>query len=69
MDTAEFDVDDALLEDETSRVLAWRQRRFVSLGYPVAGATLLACAPVDIHDVERLIERGCPLDLAIKIAS
>jgi hypothetical protein len=69
MDTAEFVCQAALLEDEMSRVLAWRERRLVALGYPVGEATLLACAPVDIHDVERLIERGCPLDLAIKIAA
>jgi hypothetical protein len=69
MDTAEFICDNALLDDETSRVLAWREHRLTALGYPIAGATLLACAPIDIHDVERLIKRGCPLDLAIKIAA
>jgi hypothetical protein len=68
MDSAGFVCEAALLEDEVSRVLAWRKRRLIALGYPVGEATLLACAPVDIHDVERLIERGCPRDLAIKIA-
>jgi hypothetical protein len=69
MDTAELDWDGALREDETTRVIEWRQRRLLSLGYPPASATLLACAPVDIHDIERLVEQGCPLDLAIKIAA
>jgi hypothetical protein len=70
MDIAEldWDTDSALLDDETTRVIEWRQRRLLALGYPLAGATLLACAPLDIHDVERLIERGCPLDLAAEIA-
>jgi hypothetical protein len=69
MDTTDFVYEAALLEDEMSRVLAWRERRLIALGYPNGDATLLACAPVDIHDVERLIEKGCPLDLAIKIAA
>jgi hypothetical protein len=68
MDTADFVYEAALLEDEMSRVLAWRERRLIALGYPSGEATFLACAPVDIHDVERLIVSGCPLDLAIKIA-
>ncbi len=73
METAEFDFefdfDDALPADETLRILDWRQSRFLALGYPLDGATLLACAPVDVHEIEHLIERGCPLDLAVKIAA
>jgi hypothetical protein len=68
MQTAELDRDDASFEDEASRVLAWREKRFLALGYPISRATLLASAAIDIHDVEHLIERGCPLDLAIRIA-
>jgi hypothetical protein len=72
MDRTEYDwdieVDEDVDEDETTRVLEWRQYRWLALGYSIAGAAVLACAPIDIHDVERLIERGCPLDLAVKIA-
>jgi hypothetical protein len=65
----DWDVEVDVDEDETMRVLEWRQYRWLSLGYSIAGAAVLACAPIDIHDVERLIERGCPLDLAVKIAA
>ena len=68
MDTARLAYGNDLLDDEASRVLDWRERRLLALGYPPVGATLLACAPIDIHDIERLVERGCPLDLAVKIA-
>ena len=71
METTEFDFDfdDTAPEDETLRILDWRQSRFLALGYPVDGATLLACAAVDVHEIEHLIARGCPLDLAVKIAA
>ena len=65
----DWDIEVDVEEDETTRVLEWRQYRWLALGYSIAGAAVLACAPIDIHDVERLIERCCPLDLAVKIAA
>jgi hypothetical protein len=68
METAELNTDNASFENETTRVRAWRQQRFVALGYPLSRATLLASTAIDIHEVEHLIDRGCPLDLAVRIA-
>ena len=68
MDIAES-VSDHRLDDEWSRVLDWRERRLVKLGYPVSSASVLACSRIDLHEIENLLERGCPLDLAIRIAA
>ena len=58
------------IETETSeeaRVNAWRIEQLANLGLSTLIATAVATL-VDWHDVARLVEKGCPPDLALEIA-
>jgi len=56
------------LEDDL-RVLRWRSERLLALGYERREASLLAVSQVDIHELERLIVKGCPPETAVQIAA
>lgn len=58
----------AKLDDEWN-VLNWRSERFRSLGYELGEAARLATSNVDLHELERLIAKGCPPNTAIRIAA
>ena len=58
------------IEPETSeeaRVNAWRIEQLANLGLSTLIASAVATF-VDWHDVARLVEKGCPPDLALEIA-
>ena len=55
------------LEDELA-VVAWRTERLLGLGYGLRQAAFLALSQVDVHELERLIARGCPPATAVRIA-
>jgi hypothetical protein len=58
------------IETETSeeaRVNAWRVEQLANLGLSTVIANAVATF-VDWHDVARLVEKGCPADLALEIA-
>jgi hypothetical protein len=50
-------------------VMRWRIERLVGLGYEPPEAASLAISEVDIHDLERLIGKGCPPATAVRIAA
>ena len=52
-----------------ARVFEWRTERLLSLGISKGRASVIALSQTDVHDIERLVDRGCPLDVAIKIAA
>jgi len=56
------------LEDDL-RVLRWRTERLVAIGYERREAAFLADSQVDIHELERLIGKGCPPETAVQIAA
>ncbi len=47
--------------------IAWRTQRLVSLGASADLAAEIADSEADVHDIERLLKAGCPLDLAWSI--
>jgi hypothetical protein len=54
-------------ESEEVRVYAWRVEQLGNLGL----STLIAAAAanlVDWHEVARLVQKGCPPELALEIA-
>ena len=55
--------------EEALAVVDWRASRLRALGYGVRDAALLAWSPVDVHDLERLIAKGCPPATAVRIAA
>ena len=54
-------------ESEEVRVNAWRVEQLGKLGLSSAIADAVANV-VDWHDVARLVEKGCPPELALEIA-
>ena len=56
------------LDDDLS-VVRWRTERLIALGYELREAAFLAISRVDIHELERLIGKGCPPATAVRIAA
>jgi hypothetical protein len=52
---------------ESVRVRRWRRNQLYDLGFPLADASKLADAPVDLGDARRLIRSGCPHPTALRI--
>lgn len=50
-----------------NRVVLWRREQLVRSGLPVSMATRAANADYDLHALTKLLGRGCPPDLAIRI--
>jgi hypothetical protein len=44
--------------------IIWRTRRMMSLGADAELAANIANSNADVHDIERLLKAGCPLELA-----
>jgi hypothetical protein len=44
--------------------IRWRTRRMVNLGADAELAATIARSSADVHDIERLLKAGCPLELA-----
>ena len=55
--------------DDDLTVVRWRTERLIALGYELREAAFLAISRVDIHELERLIENGCPHATAVRIAA
>ena len=55
--------------DDDVTVLCWRTERLIALGYELREAAYLAISDVDVHELERLIEKGCPTETAVRIAA
>lgn len=45
----------------------WRLERYLELGYPRHLAEVLELAHVDWHELARLLEDGCPPQIALEI--
>ncbi len=53
---------------EIEVVEQWRVQSLSRVGYDLESATVLAAShEVDLHRAMRLLERGCPVDLALQI--
>jgi hypothetical protein len=44
--------------------IIWRTRRMISVGADAQLAADIATSTADLHDIERLLDAGCPLQLA-----
>jgi hypothetical protein len=55
-------------QDEHERVERWRQDQLERAGFPPRDAAALAArTDVDLHGAVKLLQRGCPTNLALKI--
>ena len=57
-----------IVETELERVERWRADELMRAGFDPASAQALAARPdIDLHRAAELIDRGCPLELALQI--
>ena len=57
-----------IVETELERVERWRAEELMRAGYDPAGAVELAARlDVDLHGATGLLERRCPVELALQI--
>jgi hypothetical protein len=62
--------DTDIVESEAVRVERWRTSELMRVGFPGDDAVVLGARfDVDLHDAIALVQRGCPVDLAIRILS
>ena len=54
-------------ESEDTRVYAWRVEQLAKLGLSTIVADAVASF-IDWHEVARLVQKGCPPELALEIA-
>jgi hypothetical protein len=53
---------------ELELVERWRQESLERAGYDVEAASVLAASPeVDLHAAVEILQRGCPVHLALQI--
>lgn len=65
MSAAELDIQ---VESEAERIERWRAEELERAGYePLQAAELAARNDVDLHLAVDLLERGCPLETALRI--
>jgi hypothetical protein len=56
--------DTVIIRVQGSAEITWRTQRMVSLGANAELAAKIADSDADVHDIERLLKAGCPLELA-----
>jgi hypothetical protein len=61
--------DAPVAETEDARVLVWRHDMLRELGLTEDDADFIAHSTIDWHSVEALIHAGCPVRLAVEIAT
>jgi hypothetical protein len=56
--------DTVIIRVPGSPEILWRTQRMLSLGADAELAASIANSDADVHDIERLLEAGCSLELA-----
>ncbi|WP_427015523.1 hypothetical protein ACQCSX_11890 [Pseudarthrobacter sp. P1] len=55
--------------DDPDGTVAWRERLLLTAGFPATlAARMAASRGVDIHELLNLVDKGCPPELAVRIA-
>jgi hypothetical protein len=63
-DTNAIATDTVIIREPGGPEILWRTQRMTSLGADAALAAEIANSRADVHDIERLLDAGCPLELA-----
>ena len=63
-DANAVETDTVIIRAPGGAEIKWRTQRMLSLGAGVELAADIANSNVDVHDIERLLRAGCPLELA-----
>ena len=56
-----------LEERQLRQLIEHRLFQAIRLGFGIDEAETIAASSVDLHDLERLIDLGCPHDIALEI--
>jgi hypothetical protein len=56
--------DTVIIRAPDGEEIRWRTQRMISLGADPELAATIANSRADVHDIERLLKAGCPLDVA-----
>jgi hypothetical protein len=56
--------DTVIIREPGGTEIRWRTQRMTSLGADATLAAEIANSLADVHDIERLLDAGCPLELA-----
>lgn len=67
-DTNPMPADTVIIREPGGAEISWRTQRMASLGANATLAAEIANSYADVHEIERLLEAGCPLELAWTIA-
>ncbi len=59
----------AMRSSHQPEVTRWRTERLLTLGLDLREAVRLALSPIDVHELERLIGKGCPPETEVRIAA
>lgn len=63
-ETNAITADTVVIRAPDGEEIRWRTQRMVSLGADAELAATIAASHADVHDIERLLKAGCPLDFA-----
>jgi len=63
-DTNAITIGTVIIRAPGGEEIRWRTQRMMSLGADAELAAKIANSNADVHDIERLLEAGCPLELA-----
>lgn len=66
-DTDGMPTETVIIREPGGAEVRWRTQRMTSLGANAALAVEIANSYADVHEIERLLEAGCPLELAWSI--
>jgi hypothetical protein len=64
IETNAIGADTVIIRAPGGEEIRWRTQRMVSLGADAELAATIANSHADVHDIERLLESGCTLELA-----
>jgi hypothetical protein len=64
IETNAIGADTVIIRAPDGEEIRWRTQRMVSLGADAELAATIANSHADVHDIERLLESGCTLELA-----
>jgi hypothetical protein len=64
METNAITADTVIIRAPDGQEIRWRTQRMLSLGADADLAATIANSRADVHDIERLLKAGCPLDIA-----
>jgi hypothetical protein len=63
----EVTVERSSADQEVLLIRRWRRAQFMRMGFGLRDAQRLTVEPVDLGEMRRLVNSGCPLEIARRI--